>query len=83
MSDMKTFTVRDLDRQPAKVLKACDAEGVVKVKARSGRTYTLRADQGAESIGELPDFTARAKAIFPKPLPKKQIAMVDRLLAGE
>jgi len=82
MSDMKTFTVRDLDRQPTKVLKACDVEGAVRIKSRNGRTYTIRADNGGQRIRSLPDFAARKKAIFPKPLTRKQVALVDRLVAG-
>lgn len=83
MSDMKTFTVRDLDRQPAKVLKACDTEGAVRIKSRSGRTYTMRPENGSRPIRELPDFEARLKAIFPKPVTRKHVKFVDRLLAGE
>jgi len=64
--------VRDLDRQPTKVLKACDAEGVVRIKSRNGRTYTIRADAGCDRIRNLPDFAARKKAIFPNPLTRKQ-----------
>jgi hypothetical protein len=39
LSDMKTFTVRELDRQPAVVLDACDKEGVVRIRRRNGRSW--------------------------------------------
>ena len=64
MSDMKTFTVRDLDRQPTKVLKACDVEGAVRIKSRNGRTYTIRADNGGQRIRSLPDFAAGSAIQF-------------------
>ena len=80
---MKTFTVRDLDRKPAIVLDACDREGVVSIRRRNGRTYTLHADTGPDRITELPDFKKRRRAIFSKPLTAKQTRMADKLIAGE
>jgi hypothetical protein len=41
MSDMKVFTVRELDRQPAAVLDACDREGLIRIRRQDGRTYRL------------------------------------------
>ena len=46
LSDVKTFTVRDMDRKPATVLDACDREGVVRIQRRNGRRYTLRPEAG-------------------------------------
>lgn len=84
MSDMKTFTVRDLDRQPAKVLKACDADGAVKVKRRDGRAYIMRPEHSTERIRNLPDFAARRKAIWGDfKLTKKQSILFDKLLASD
>ena len=45
MSDMKAFTVRDLDRTPAKVLAAADRDGVARVRSRDGRLYVLRPEK--------------------------------------
>jgi hypothetical protein len=42
MSDMKTFTVRDLDRKPGEVLRACRADGVALIRSRDGATYAIR-----------------------------------------
>jgi hypothetical protein len=39
------FTVRDLNRQPAVVLRACDQRGVVQIHARDGRIYSLKAER--------------------------------------
>jgi hypothetical protein len=83
MSDMKTFTVRELDREPATVLDAADKEGVVRIKRRDGRLYSVRPESTTKRITGLPDFRARLKKIFPKPIPASQVAIVDRLIAGE
>jgi hypothetical protein len=83
LSDMKTFTVRELDREPATVLDACDREGAVRIRRRNGRTYTLRPDEGPERITALPDFRARIAKVFPKRLTAEQTRLADKLLAGE
>ena len=87
MSDMKTFTVRDLDREPALVLDACDREGAVRIQRRDGRRYTVRPE--ASPGRRIPwdslvaQHRARVAQIFPKPISKAQARRVDRLIAGE
>ena len=83
MSDMKIFTVRQLDREPAVVLDAADKDGSVRIKRRDGRLYSLQPVVAPRRITSLPDFRARLKRIFPKPIPASQVAVVDRLIAGE
>ncbi len=83
MSCMKTFTVRELDREPAAVLNACDREGAVRIRRRNGRTYTLHPDMGPDRMTAVPDIRARLAKIFPKPIPAAQSRLVDSLLAGE
>lgn len=83
MSDMKTFSVRELDRAPATVLDACDREGMVRIRRRDGRTYRLEPDQQRRRITGLPDFASRRRKIFPKPLTPAQAAKLDQLVAGE
>ena len=83
MSAMKTFTVRELDREPAAVLNACDREGAVRIRRRNGRTYTIRSETGPDRIITVPDIRSRLAAIFPKPIPAAQTRLVDKLLAGE
>ena len=83
MSDMKMFTVRQLDREPAAVLDAADKEGVVRIKRRDGRVYSLQPEKIEKRITSVPDFRARARKIFPRPIPASQVAVVDRLIAGE
>jgi len=83
MSDMRTFTVRQLDREPAHVLDTCDVEGAVQIRRRDGRSYTLEANRSAGKISDLPDFAARVAKIFPKRISTAQTKLVDKLLAGE
>lgn len=80
---MKTFTVRQLDREPATVLDAADQEGVVQIKRRDGRIYLVRPETPALRPAEWPDFRARLKKIFQRPIPAAQVAIVDKLIAGE
>ncbi len=42
MSDMKTFTARDLSRSTAAVLAASEVDGVAKINTRDGRVFELR-----------------------------------------
>jgi len=87
---MKTFTVRELDRQPAVVLDACDKEGVVRIRRRTGQSYTIRPDEPKPSKASaearrrwLDEHFAWVKRTFPEPISAEQTALVDRLIAGE
>ena len=83
MSDMKTFTVRDLDREPSIVLDEADRCGAVRIKRRDGRTYSVRPETPALKIVSLPDFAGRRKAISSKSIPVSSARKVDKLIAGE
>lgn len=83
MSDMKTFTVRELDRQPSEVLDAADRDGTVRIKRRDGRAYLVQPVVLAGKMTSLPDFAARRRAIFSKPIPASQARRADKLIAGE
>jgi len=84
MSDMKTFTVRELDRQPGVVLNAADKDGVARIQRRDGRAYLVR-PLVADSVRmtALPDFGSRRKLIFKKALSNAQVRQADKLIAGE
>ena len=59
MSGVTTFTLRDLNRQPAKVLEAVRKFGIVEVRTRKGEIFTVapKAAQGARRSSKLvPDF---------------------------
>lgn len=83
---MKTFTVRQLDRETARVMAACDTYGAVRIKRRDGRTYTLEAEASPKRkfVFDPPDVMARLKRDFPNmKISRKQAAFADKLLAGE
>ena len=84
MSAMKTFTVRDLDRTPAAVLAACDRDGEALIRRRDGREYRLVPGTGPKRvITSVPDFAARRRRLFPKPLSTAQTRLVDAAIRGE
>lgn len=84
MSDMKIFTVRDLDRRPGEVLEACDAQGEARIRRRDGRTYVLKAEAPAPGrIAGLPDFAARRRKLFARPLSRSFARKLDQAVAGE
>lgn len=87
MSDMQTFNVRDLDRQPAAVLDACDRDGAVRIQRRDGRSYTVQPETAAAGKVAWRNLMAQHRArivkIFPERLTKKQTREVDRMIAGE
>lgn len=84
VSDMKTFTVRELDRTPSAVLDAADKDGEVEIRRRDGRKYRVAPAAPPKKVMKLPaDYPARVKKLFPIPIPKEQFKMVDRLIAGE
>ena len=84
MSDMKTFTVRDLDRRPGEILQACDSCGVVRVQTRGGKRYLIKPEVEAKpSMTQLPDFAARRARLFAEPLTKGFARRLDQALAGE
>lgn len=80
---MKTYTVRDLDRQPGAVLDACDAEGSVLIRRRDGRTYSLRPNKPPERLAVFPDFAARRQLMGMPKISKRNSDAVDKLLRGE
>jgi hypothetical protein len=84
MSDMRTFTVRELDRAPATVLAACDRDGEARISHRDGRAYRIVPEAApARFITRVPDFRARLRKLFPKPLTTSQTRMVDQMIRGE
>jgi hypothetical protein len=85
MSDMtiKTFTVRELDRSPAVVLDAAEAEGVVLVRRRDGRTYRIQPEAVVRERGKIPDFRARMDAPGMPRISRRTAETVDRWMVGE
>lgn len=83
MSDMKTFTVRELDRSPATVLDAAEADGAVLVKRRDGRTYRVVPESASRKPAKTPDFGAWRREVGMPRISRRQAQTVDRLIAGE
>lgn len=84
MSDMDTatFTIRDVNRQLAKVLAACDRLGVVQIRGRNGRRYSLRVEGLPALSKPLPDFAGRRRAANLKPMTARESEALDGLIAG-
>ncbi len=87
MSDMKTFTARELDRETARVMEACDTDGAVRIKRRDGRIYTMRPEHAPKGKFDWTGWWAEQrkwiKQTYPVPLTKKEARELDRLIAGE
>lgn len=87
---MKTFTVRDLDRTPRKVLDFSLREGKAVVKARSGEAFLITPlleqnpvrdeTAGRRWIEEHREWRTTHQR---KQVPAAMVDEVDRLLAGE
>ena len=73
MSDMKTFTARDLNRSPAKVLAAADRDGVARVRSRNGRVYSVKPEAPASGKVDWAAFVARRRAALEKHFPNGPI----------
>jgi hypothetical protein len=84
MSDMKTFTVRELDRSPGVVLEASRIDGKARIRARGGQAYIIMPESAPpRRITSLPNFAARRAALLAKPLSPEFTRKFDRALAGE
>lgn len=88
---MKTFTIRDLDRTPRKVLDCSLREGRAVVRARSGEAFLITPlPEGEDSLPDeelgqrwLEDHRKWRNSQPRKQAPTSQVADVDRLIAGE
>ncbi len=87
----QSFTVRDLNRQPAKVLAACDLQGAVRIRTRDGRSYSLKPEiPTSPRTAQVDSLVARRQRLrqrlraagFVPPSPA-EIERINRLIAGE
>lgn len=81
------FTLRDLNRQPAKVLDAVRKFGSAEIRTRGGEVFTVAAktDQ-TPPANEFPDFGARWKRLRELghvPPPRSEEAHINRIIAGD
>jgi hypothetical protein len=83
------FTLRDLNRQPAKVLEAVRKFGSAEVRTRSGEIFTLSArprQVDGRAAKQFPDFSARwvkLRELGHVPPTAAQNEHIDRIIAGE
>ena len=78
------FTLRDLNRQPARVMAACDRMGVVRIRSRKGRLYEIRSECVApEPPAGMPDFAVRRMAMGLLKMTRRQDNQLDQLIAGD
>ena len=82
-----TFTARDLNRQPAKVLNAARKFGAVEIRTRSGETFvvSLKAAKKRTKSG-IPDFEdlwRRQREAGSFPIPASENERFNRIIAGE
>lgn len=84
MSDMKTFTVRELDRSPALVLETSRTDGRARIRERGGRSYIITPEIAeAKPLSGLPDFPKRRRRVVNGVLPASMVQKLDKALAGE
>ena len=84
MSDMKIFTVRELDRSPGEVLAASRIDGKARIRARNGQTCIIMPEVAPpRRITALPNFAARRSALPSTALSPEFARSFDRALAGE
>ena len=87
----QAFTLRDLNRQPAKVLAACDLQGAVRIRTRDGRSYSLKREVSDPTrTAQVESLVARRQRLrerlraagFVPPSPA-EIERINRIIAGE
>jgi hypothetical protein len=90
LSSNAVFTLRDLNRQPAKVLEAVRKFGCAEIRTRSGEVFTMWAQPKPAVVAaarRFPDFPARWKILrelgHVPPTPSSQNEHIDRIIAGE
>lgn len=89
VSSPVSFTLRDLNRQPAKVLAAVRKYGSAEVRTRSGEIFTVAPKSVAAPKGKrppFPDFAARRKLLLATgyiPPGPEENERINRIIAGE
>ncbi len=89
MSAATTFTVRDLNRQPAKILDVVRKFGSAEIRTRGGEVFTIapKAEKKAKARTKaFPDFKARwrrMRELGHVPPPPSENERINRIIAGE
>ena len=83
------FSLRDLNRRPAKVLEAVRKFGCAEIRTRSGEVFTMWAQRkpaDGAAVARFPDFSARwqkLREVGHVPPITSQNERIDRIIAGE
>jgi hypothetical protein len=89
LSSNAVFTLRDLNRQPAKVLEAVRKFGCAEIRTRSGEVFTMSAQPkpaNGRAAKRFPNFAARWKKLRELghvPPTSSQNERIDRIVAGD
>lgn len=79
---MKTFTARELGRNTASVLAACEEDGEVTIRRRDGRSYLLQPCAAEGAVSEIPDIEERLREAGLPAVSAASAETVDQLISG-
>ena len=87
----KVFTVRDMNRNTARVLAACRQHGRVIVKHRAGEQFVMMPEIAEVAVGPRPDFVERMRLHRERmramgvrgPTTSEGIEHLNKIIAGE
>ncbi len=86
MSTVTTFTLRDLNRQPAKILAAVRKFGSVEVRTRNGEIFTIAPKEERRKKSFSKHFQAlwaKQRALGLVPPTEDENERINRIIAGE
>ena len=89
-----TFTVRDMSRNAATVLRASLEHGQVRIKSRAGTAFVLTPDKteerikervrlSAEWVAEQKAYREKLRALGSRPPAVQDMEHINRIIAGE
>jgi hypothetical protein len=89
LSTNAVFTLRDLNRQPAKVLAAVRKYGSAEIRTRSGEVFTVSpqpkpaSDQAASRFPDFPSRWRKLREVGLVPPTLAENERIDRIIAGD
>ena len=89
MSQVLSFTLRDLNRRPARVLDAVRRFGIAEVRTRHGEVFTVSPKASAKpgrAANVAPDFEVlwqRQRDVGHVPPPVEDSGWISRVIGGE